>query len=156
MAKKKETGSHLLAALGRTKKEQMKALMPTGRSLPPGRDKSGRIKGVLMKKPSPPKIKSKGPYTRGKVMGKGDSDKFLARRAVMGGVKASLPKPSIAASVSVPLGLAAAGVTGYHMGKKKGTKNVRAQEAKKAAEKGIKKQKEKKKERTMRGRRPKK
>jgi hypothetical protein len=140
MAKKKETGSHLLAALGRTKKEQMKALTP------PGLKKSKRSTSV----------KSKAPYVRGKVMGKGDSDKFLARRAVMGGVKASLPKPSIAASVSVPLGLVGAGVTGYQMGKKKGVKNVRAQEAKKSAEEGIKKQKEKKKERTMRGRRPKK
>ena len=140
MAKKKETGSHLLAALGRTKKEQMKALMP------PGFKKARKSTSV----------KSKAPYIRGKVMGKGDADKFLARRAVMGGVKASLPKPSIVASASVPLGLAAAGVTGYHMGKKKGVKNVRAQEAKKAAEEGIKKQKEKKKERTMRGRRPKK
>ena len=74
----------------------------------------------------------------------------------MGGAKASLPKPSIAASVSVPLGLAAAGVTGYNMGKRKGTKNVRAEEARKAADEGIKKQKEKKKERTMRGRKPKK
>mgnify|MGYP003150836742 CR=1 FL=1 len=137
---KVKTGSKLLAALGRTKKEQMKALMPPG----------------VKKARTSTSVKSKAPYIRGKVMGKGDSDKFLARRAVMGGVKASLPKPSIAASVSVPLGLAAAGVTGYHMGKKKGTKNVRAQEAKKAAEEGIKKQKTKKKERAMRGRRPKK
>ena len=58
-------------------------------------------------------------------------------------IKDSLSKPSIAASASVPLGLAAAGVTGYQMGKRKGIKNVRAQEAKKAAEEGIKKQKEK-------------
>ena len=137
---KVKTGSKLLAALGRTKKEQMKALMPPG----------------VKKARTSTSVKSKAPYIRGKVMGKGDSDKFLARRAVMGGVKASLPKPSIAASASVPLGLAAAGVAGYHMGKKKGVKNVRAQEAKKAAEEGIKKQKEKKKERAMRGRRPKK
>ena len=140
MAKKKETGSHLLAALGRTKKEQMKALTPPG----------------LKKSKTSTSVKSKAPYTRGKVMGKGDSDKFIARRAVMGGAKASLPKPSIAASVSVPLGLAAAGVTGYNMGKRKGIKNVRAEEARKAADEGIKKQKEKKKERTMRGRKPKK
>mgnify|MGYP003661239001 FL=1 len=137
---KVKTGSKLLAALGRTKKEQMKALMPPG----------------VKKARTSTSVKSKAPYIRGKVMGKGDADKFLARRAVMGGVKASLPKPSIAASVSVPLGLAAAGVAGYQMGKKKGVKNVRAQEAKKAAEEGIKKQKEKKKERAMRGRRPKK
>tara|TARA_R100000656_G_scaffold117355_1_gene90690 strand:- start:16 stop:435 length:420 start_codon:yes stop_codon:yes gene_type:complete len=137
---KVKTGSKLLAALGRTKKEQMKALMPPG----------------VKKARTSTSVKSKAPYIRGKVMGKGDSDKFLARRAVMGGVKASLPKPSIAASASVPLGLAAAGVAGYQMGKKKGVKNVRAQEAKKAAEEGIKKQKTKKKERAMRGRRPKK
>ena len=137
---KVKTGSKLLAALGRTKKEQMKALMPPG----------------VKKARTSTSVKSKAPYIRGKVMGKGDARKFLARRAIMGGVKASLPKPSIAASASVPLGLAAAGVTGYQMGKKKGVKNVRAQEAKKAAEEGIKKQKEKKKERAMRGRRPKK
>ena len=132
MGKRKAAESVLLAALGRTKKEQMKALMPPG----------------VKKARKSTSVKSKAPYIRGKVMGKGDSDKFLARRAVMGGVKASLPKPSIAASASVPLGLAAAGVTGYQMGKKNGVKNVRAQEAKQAAEKGIKKQKEKKKRRT--------
>ena len=137
---KAEKGSKLLAALGRTKKEQMKALTPAG----------------VKKSRTSTSVKSKAPYIRGKVMGKGDSDKFIARRAVMRGAKASLPKPSIAASASVPLGLATAGVTGYQMGKRKGIKNVRAQEAKKAADEAIKKQKEKKKERTMRGRRPKK
>ena len=131
---------YLLKKYSKTKKEQMKAITPAG----------------VKKSRTSTSVKSKAPYTRGKVMGKGDSDKFLARRAVMGGVNASLPKPSIAASASVPLGLATGGVAGYQMGKKKGVKNVRAQEAKKAAEEGIKKQKEKKKERAMRGRRPKK
>tara|TARA_Y100001951_G_C11032401_1_gene125715 strand:- start:25 stop:444 length:420 start_codon:yes stop_codon:yes gene_type:complete len=137
---KVKTGSKLLAALGKTKKEQMKALMPPG----------------VKKARKSTSVKSKAPYIRGKVMGKGDSDKFLARRAVMGGVKASLPKPSIAASASLPLGLAAVGVTGYQMGKRKGAKNLRAEQAKKAADEAIKKQKEKKKEQRMRRRRLKK
>ena len=141
MGKRKAGESVLLAALGRTKKEQMKALMPPG----------------LKKARKSTSVKSKAPYIRGKVMGKGDSDKFLSRRATMSGVpqasriKDSLSKPSIAASASVPLGLAAAGVAGYQMGKRKGIKNVRAQEAKKAAEEGIKKQKEKKKKRRKYG-----
>jgi len=135
---KVKSGSKLLQALGKTKKEQMKVLYPKVKS----------------------KVRGKGPYLRGKVSGSGD---FLKRREVLGGRKVTgtreavrATKPSTTASVSVPLGLAAAGVTGYHLGKKKATKNVRAQEAKQAAEKGIKKQKEKKKERTKRGRRPKK
>ena len=66
MAKKKESGSHLLAALGRTKKEQMKALTPPS----------------LKKSRTSTSVKSKAPYIRGKVMGKGD---FLDRRKVLGG-----------------------------------------------------------------------
>jgi len=61
---KAEKGSKLLAALGKTKKEQMAKIYPKS------------------KPKSYPKIKSKGPYTRGKVMGKGD---FLDRRKVLGG-----------------------------------------------------------------------
>ena len=50
---KVKTGSKLLAALGRTKKEQMKALMPPG----------------VKKARKSTSVKSKAPYIRGKVMG---------------------------------------------------------------------------------------
>ena len=53
MGKVKE-GSKLLAALGKTKKEQMKAIMPAG----------------VKKSRTSTSVKSKAPYTRGKVMGK--------------------------------------------------------------------------------------
>ena len=152
MGKVKE-GRKLLAALGKTKKEQMKAITPAG----------------VKKSRTSTSVKSKAPYTRGKVMGKGDSDKFLSRRATMSGVsqasriKDSLPKPSTSASLGLTGALAAATATGYSIGKKRGAKNARAQEAKTAREKHEAKMKEKKKERhhpntkrTMRGRRPKK
>ena len=141
---KVKSGSKLLAALGRTKKEQMKAIMPTGKSLPPGRDKSGRIKGVLMKKPSPPKIKSKGPYTRGKVMGTGD---FVQRRAAVAGKK--FPKPTKdrqALRDTAVIGAAAAagfGVGKYDSSKKSKAKSHKGR-AKQLADEAIKKQKEKK------------
>ena len=135
---KVKSGSKLLQALGKTKKEQMKVLYPKVKS----------------------KVRGKGPYLRGKVSGSGD---FLKRREVLGGRKVTgtreavrPTKPSTTAAVSVPLGLAAAGVTGYQMGKKKGAKNLRAEQAKKAADAAIKKQKEKKKEQRMRRRRLKK
>ena len=71
MGKKKEAGSLLLRALGRTKKEQMKALTPPS----------------LKKSRTSTSIKSKGPYIRGTIGKKGTGD-FLKRRAVMSGVDA--------------------------------------------------------------------
>ena len=152
MADKKKAGSKLLKALGKTKKEQMKAIMPTGKSLPPGRDKYGRIKGVLMKKPSPPKIKSKGPYTRGKVMGTGD---FLKRRAAISGVDATQPLRKAKKGKGIA-GIVGAGAAGYAVGKgwhkklagavtgdRKKTTSHKGK-AKQLADKAIKKQKEKK------------
>ena len=53
MGKVKE-GSKLLAALGKTKKEQMKAIMPAG----------------VKKSRTSTSVKSKAPYTRGNVMAK--------------------------------------------------------------------------------------
>jgi hypothetical protein len=97
---KAEKGSKLLAALGKTKKEQMAKIYPKS------------------KPKSYPKIKSKGPYTRGKVMGKGDFD---ARRSVLGGTHQGLRKQvekeaakAAAKGVATVLG---AGVTGYGIGK---------------------------------------
>ena len=140
---KVKSGSKLLAALGRTKKEQMKAIMPTGKSLPPGRDKSGRIKGVLMKKPSPPKIKSKGPYTRGKVMGTGD---LISRRAAVAGTKALRKVDKTALRDTAIIGAAA--LAGFGVGKYDSSKKSKAkthqEKARRGAKELIKKQKAKK------------
>jgi hypothetical protein len=92
---KVEKGSKLLAALGKTKKEQMAKLYPKA------------------KPKAYPKIKSKGPYTRGKVMGKGDFD---ARRDVMGGVNQALRKARKDAVRDTAI-IVGAGVTGYGIGK---------------------------------------
>ena len=130
MAKKKESGSHLLAALGRSKKEQMKSLTP------PSLKKSKRSTSV----------KSKAPYVRGKVMGTGD---LISRRAAVRGadIKKAIRKADREAA-RTGIGIAAATGAGYALGrygpKKTEAKSHRAK-AKEAAEKGIKKQKEKKK-----------
>jgi len=92
---KAEKGSKLLAALGKTKKEQMAKIYPKS------------------KPKSYPKIKSKGPYTRGKVMGKGDFD---ARRDVMGGVNQALRKAEKSAVKDIAT-VVGAGVAGYGIGK---------------------------------------
>jgi hypothetical protein len=132
---KAEKGSKLLAALGKTKKEQMAKLYPKA------------------KPKAYPKIKSKGPYTRGKVMGKGD---FEARRAVMGGVNQALRKSEKDAVKDIAT-VVGAGVTGYGIGKgwhKKAaealTKPKRKEttshkdKARKMAQEAVKKQKKKK------------
>jgi len=131
MAKKKEVGSKLLAALGKTKKEQMKALTP------PGVKKSKRSTSV----------KSKAPYIRGKVMGTGD---FLKRRGAVAGTKATKKRGIGIADVI------GAGAAGWAVGSGQHKKLAKAvsgrfkkedthlDKARKAAEKGIKKQKEKK------------
>ena len=99
---KAEKGSKLLAAIGKTKKEQMARLYPKS------------------KPKEYPRIKSKGPYTRGKVMGKGDVDKFLSRRSTLGGVKDLTRKAEKEAAKAAVKGVATvlgAGVTGYGIGK---------------------------------------
>jgi len=132
---KAEKGSKLLAALGKTKKEQMAKIYPKS------------------KPKAYPKIKSKGPYTRGKVMGKGDFD---ARRDVMGGVNQALRKAEKSAVKDIAT-VVGAGVTGYGIGKgwhKKAaealTKPKRKEttshkdKARKMAQEAVRKQKKKK------------
>ena len=130
MAKKKETGSHLLAALGRTKKEQMKALTP------PGLKKSKRSTSV----------KSKAPYVRGKVMGTGD---LISRRAAVAGTKALRKADKAALRDTAVIGAAAAagfGVGKYDSSKKSKAKPTKSHKgkAKQLADEAIKKQKAKK------------
>ena len=139
MAKKKEVGSKLLKALGKTKKEQMAKLYP--KAIPPSYPK---VKG---------KIRGKGPYLRGKVMGSGD---FLDRRAAVAGTKATKKKSMSAAEMAAHV--VGAGATGYAVGKgwhkklvgamtPKKKEDTHLDKARKAAEKGIKKQKSKKEKR---------
>ena len=137
MAKKKEAGSHLLTALGRTKKEQLKALTPPG----------------LKKARTSTSVKSKAPYTRGKVMGAGD---LITRRATIGGTK--FPKPTKKKGIGIA-DVIGAGAAGWAVGSGQHKKLAKAvsgrfkkedthlDKARKAAEKGIKKQKEKKEKR---------
>ena len=134
MAKKKESGSHLLAALGRTKKEQMKALTPPS----------------LKKSRTSTSIKSKGPYIRGTIGKKGTGD-FISRRAVMSGVDATKAiRKADKEAARTGIGIAAATGAGYALGRY-GPKKTKAKEttshkgrAKQLADKAIKKQKEKK------------
>ena len=127
MADKKRTGSYLMSSLGRTKKEQMKALTP------PGLKKSKRSTSV----------KSKAPYVRGKVMGTGD---LISRRAAVAGTKALRKADKAALRDTAVIGAAAA--AGFGVGKYDSSKKSKAkshkQKAKEVADKAIKKQKEKK------------
>ena len=131
MAKKKESGSHLLAALGRTKKEQMKALTPPS----------------LKKSRTSTSVKSKAPYIRGKVMGTGD---FLKRREAVAGTKSPKPtKDRQALRDTAAIGAAAAagfGVGKYDSSKKSKAKPTKSHKgkAKQLADEAIKKQKAKK------------
>ena len=137
MADKKKAGSKLLAALGRTKKQQMDKLIPKGakvKSYP-------KVKGD---------VRGKGPYVRGKVMGSGD---FLKRRAAVAGTKATKAKGIGIADV------VGAGAAGYAVGKDWHKKLIGAvtgdrkkttshkDKARRLADKAIKKQKEKKEKR---------
>ena len=134
MAKKKEVGSKLLAALGRTKKEQMKAITP------PGLKKSKRSTSV----------KSKAPYIRGKVMGTGD---FESRRRIMAGTgeaHKALRKVDKAAVRDTAV-IGAAALAGFGVGKYDSRKKSKAKptkshkgRAKQLADEAIKKQKAKK------------
>ena len=130
MAKKKEAGSHLLTALGRTKKEQLKALTPPG----------------LKKARTSTSVKSKAPYTRGKVMGTGD---LISRRAAVRGT--DLKKAIRKADKEVArtgIGIAAATGAGYALGrygpKKTEAKDTHLDKARKGAKELIKKQKKQK------------
>ena len=125
---KKEKGSKLLAALGKTKKEQMAKLYP-------------KVKGD---------IRVKGPYLRGKVMGAGD---FEARRRIMAGTgeahKALRKAEKEAAGFTAAIGAAAAagfGVGRYSKSKKTKAKDTTSHKdkARRMAQEGIKKQKAKK------------
>ena len=140
MADKKKAGSKLLATLGRTKKEQMAKLYPKA------------------KPKAYPKIKSKGPYTRGTIGKKGTSD-FVKRRAAVAGTK--FPKPTKARKgigIADVIGAGAAGwaVGSGHAGKaakavasylkpKKAKKKSHQDIAREGAKKLVKKQKDKKK-----------
>jgi len=132
MADKKKVGSKLLATLGRTKKEQMAKLYPKAQPK------------------AYPKIKSKGPYTRGTIGKKGTSD-FLKRREVMAGKK--FPKPTKAKGIGIA-DVVGAGAAGFAVGKGWHKKLVGAltpkkkethrEKARRGAKELIKKQKAKK------------
>ena len=121
---KKEKGSKLLKALGKTKKEQMAKLYP-------------KVKGD---------IRGKGPYLRGKVMGTGD---LISRRAAVRGTdikKALRTAEKEAAGFTAAIGAAAA--AGFGVGKYDSSKKSKAkthkQKARRMVQEGIKKQKAKK------------
>ena len=130
MAKVK-SGSKLLAALGKTKKEQMDKLYPKS------------------KPKAYPKIKSKGPYTRGKVMGAGD---LISRRAAVRGAdikKALRTAEKEAVRDTAVIGAAAA--AGFGVGRYSKSKKTKAKEtpshrdkARRMAQEAVKKQKAKK------------
>ena len=132
MADKKKVGSKLLAALGRTKKEQMAKLYPKAQPK------------------AYPKIKSKGPYTRGTIGKKGTSD-FLKRRAAVAGTKATKSSKLDLSPIASGLGASAVGYAvgkGWHkklagaMTPKK--KETHREKARRGAKELIKKQKAKK------------
>ena len=128
----KEAGSHLLTALGRTKKEQLKALTPPG----------------LKKARTSTSVKSKAPYTRGKVMGAGD---LITRRATIGGTK--FPKPTKKKGIGI-VDVVGAGAAGWAVGSGQHKKLAKAltpkkkethrETARRGAKELIKKQKAKK------------
>ena len=124
MAKRK-TGSMLLGALGKTKKDQMKTLYP------------GMSSGKKATKLTPKISKSKNVSSSAKGT-KATSEQMLARRKILAGVKDTKRKPGFKTGV-VAGGAGAVGIGKY--------KNKRKEEAKDAADKLLKKQREKKKSR---------
>ena len=137
MAKKKEAGSKLLRALGRTKKEQLKALTPPG----------------LKKARTSTSVKSKAPYVRGKVMGGGD---LITRRATIGGTKFPAPTKKKGIGIADVIGAGAAGWavgSGQHKKLAKAVsgrfkkEDTHLDKARKGAKELIKKQKTKKEKR---------
>ena len=132
MADKKKVGSKLLASLGRTKKEQMAKLYPKA------------------KPKAYPKIKSKGPYTRGTIGKKGTSD-FVKRRAAVAGTKATKKKGIGIADIVAGTGVGYAVGKGWHkklvgaVTPKKKDRPSHQDKAREGAKELIKKQKDKKK-----------
>ena len=124
MAKRK-TGSMLLGALGKTKKDQMKTLYP------------GMSSGKKATKLTPKISKSKNVSSSAKGT-KATSEQMLARRKILAGVRDTKRKPGFKTGV-VAGGAGALGIGKY--------KNKRKEEAKDAADKLLKKQREKKKSR---------
>ena len=127
---KKEKGSKLLKALGKTKKEQMAKLYP-------------KVKGD---------VRGKGPYLRGTTGKKGAGD-FEARRRIMAGTgeahKALRKAEKEAAGFTAAIGTAAA--AGFGAGRYSKSKKTKAKDttshkdkARRMAQEGIKKQKSKK------------
>ena len=107
---KVKSGSKLLAALGRTKKEQMKALTPPG----------------VKKARKSTSVKSKAPYIRGKVMGTGD---LMSRRAAVRGYdrkKALRTAEKEAVRDTAVIGAAAA--AGFGVGRYSKSKKTKAKE----------------------------
>lgn len=121
MAKRK-TGSMLLGALGKTKKDQMKTLYP------------GMSSGKKATKLTPKISKSKNVSSSAKGT-KATKDQMLARRRILAGVRDTKRKPGFKTGV-VAGGAGAVGIGKY--------KNKRKEEAKDAANKLLKQQKEKK------------
>ena len=125
---KKEKGSKLLKALGKTKKEQMAKLYP-------------KVKGD---------IRGKGPYLRGRVMGAGDllDKRFLDRRATLGGARATKKKKFDKEALRDSAVIGAAVAAGFGVGKYDSSKKSKAkthkQKAKQLADKAIKRQQAKK------------
>ena len=128
---KKESGSRLLKALGKTKKEQMAMLYP-------------KVKGD---------IRGKGPYVRGTIGKKGASD-FLKRRAAVAGTKATKSSKLDLSPIASGLG---AGAIGYAVGKgwhkkiagavtkpKRKETTSHQDKARKMADEAVKKQKKQK------------
>ena len=131
MGKKKEVGSKLLKALGKTKKEQMAKLYPKVKS----------------------KVRGKGPYLRGKVMGAGD---LITRRATIGGAKFPAPTKKKGIGIADVIGAGAAGLavgSGQHKKLAKAVsgrfkkEDTHLDKARKGAKDLIKKQKAKKEKR---------
>ena len=134
MADKKKAGSKLLATLGRTKKEQMAKLYPKAQPK------------------AYPKIKSKGPYTRGTIGKKGTSD-FVKRRAAVAGTK--FPKPTKKKGIGIA-DVVGAGAAGWAVGSGQHKKLAKAvsghfkkedthlDKARRGAKELVKKQKSKK------------
>jgi hypothetical protein len=125
---KKEKGSKLLKALGKTKKEQMAKLYP-------------KVKGD---------IRGKGPYLRGRVMGAGDllDKRFLDRRATLGGARATKKKKFDKEALRDTAVIGAAALAGFGVGKYSKSKKTKAtshrDKAKQLADKAIKRQQAKK------------
>ena len=127
MAKRK-TGSMLLGALGKTKKDQMKTLYP------------GMSSGKKATKLTPKISKSKNVSSSAKGT-KATKDQMLARRRILAGVKDTKRKPGF------KTGVAAGVASTYAVGKAKSNKEAKAKtdKLKKMNKEAIIKEKKKQK-----------